>query len=131
MQNPTESALTTALGLLADPTSLDLDQLTRQLELAALETTAYRGLVTLYEDELRRELKSKLELAGGIPACPDSELAFTLSGEQLLSARRQASLHFNRVFALAPLSRSAVPASTSHVPKDLLLRSGLGTNPAS
>lgn len=128
MQNPTESAITTALALIENPTTLDLDQLTHQLELAALEGAALRGLINLYEDELRRELKSKIELAGGIPACPDAELAFTLSGEQLLSARRQASLHFNRVFALAPLSRSAIPASSSRVPKDLLLRSGLGTN---
>lgn len=127
MLSPTDSPLATALNLLADPTNLDLDELARQLELATLETAALRGLVNLYEDELRRELRSKVELAGGIPACPDADLAFTLSGEHLLSARRHASQNFNHVFALAPLARSTVPANSSRVPKDLLLRSGLGT----
>ncbi|MCB9357577.1 MAG: hypothetical protein H6505_03300 [Calditrichaeota bacterium] len=127
MPNPTQSPLTTALNLLSEPTNLDLDELARQLELATLETAALRGLVSLYEDELRRELRSKVELAGGIPACPDPELAFTLSGEHLLSARRNASLNFNRVFSLAPLSRSAVPSNSTRVPQDLLLRAGLGT----
>ena len=37
MQNPAESAITTAQALIENPTTLDLDQLTHQLELAALE----------------------------------------------------------------------------------------------
>jgi hypothetical protein len=128
MTNTSEHPLISAQNLLSDPTTLDLDKLSGHLSVAAVEADAQRALISLYEDELRRELRAKVELAGPIPACPDPELAFTLSGEQLLAARRQASLHFNRVFQLAPLSRSAIPANTSRVPKDLLLRSGLGTN---
>jgi len=129
MPNPTTHPLITAQSLLADPTSLDLDSLNQQIGIAAIEADAQAALIALYEDELRRELRAKVDLAGPIPACPDPELAFTLSGEQLLSARRQASLHFNRVFQLAPIARSAKPSQSSHLPQDLLLRSGLG-NPA-
>lgn len=122
-----DSPLSQALELLSNPTTLDLDEVARQLELATLETAALRGLLSLYEDELRRELSGKLELAGFLPACPDPQTALTLSGEQLLSARRQASLLFNQVFQLAPIARSATPSKTPRVPADLLLRSGLGT----
>ncbi len=128
MQKTPAHPLFTAQTLLADPANLDLDQLSSHLTVAAVEADAQAALIALYEDELRRELRAKVDLAGPIPACPDPDLAFTLSGEELLSARRQASRHFNRVFQLAPVSRSAIPANTSRVPKDLLLRSGLGTN---
>ncbi len=128
MQITSQHPLLKAQALLADPANLDLDELSSQLAVASVEADAQAGLISLYEDELRRELRAKVELAGAIPACPDPELAFTLSGEQLLSARRQASLHFNRVFQLAPISRSAIPSHNSRVPKDLLLRSGLGSN---
>jgi len=131
MQKTPQHPLLKAQALLADPENLDLDELTNQLAIAAIEADAQTALITLYEDELRRELRAKVDLAGAIPACPDPQHAFTLSGEQLLSARRQASLHFNRVFQLGPISRSAVPAEKSRVPQDQLLRSGLGTNPAS
>ncbi len=129
MSKPSSHPLITAQSLLADPTNLDLDTLGQQLNIAAIEADAQSALIALYEDELRRELRAKVDLAGPIPTCPDPELAFTLSGEQLLSARRQASLHFNRVFQLAPIARSAKPSSSSHLPQDLLLRTGLG-NPA-
>ncbi|MCB1060546.1 MAG: hypothetical protein KDB65_09955 [Calditrichaeota bacterium] len=128
MTNTPEQPLISAQNLLSDPTNLDLDKLSGHLSIAAVEADALRALISLYEDELRRELRAKVDLAGPIPACPDPELAFTMSGEQLLAARRQASLHFNRVFQLAPVSRSAIPANKSRVPQDLLLRSGLGTN---
>ncbi len=131
MNNTSQHPLLKAQALLADPENLDLDTLSQQLAVAAVEADAQSALISLYEDELRRELRAKVDLAGAIPACPDPALAFTLSGEQLLSARRQASLHFNRVFQLAPISRSAIPANSAHVTKDLLLRSGLGTNSAS
>ncbi len=131
MNNTSQHPLLKAQALLADTENLDLDTLSQQLAVAAVEADAQFALISLYEDELRRELRAKVDLAGAIPACPDPELAFTLSGEQLLSARRQASLHFNRVFQLAPISRSAIPANSAHVTKDLLLRSGLGTNSAS
>lgn len=129
MSKPSSHPLITAQSLLADPTNLDLDTLGQQLNIAAIEADAQSALIALYEDELRRELRAKVDLAGPIPDCPDPELAFTLSGEQLLSARRQASLHFNRVFQLAPIARSAKPSSSSRLPQDLLLRTGLG-NPA-
>ena len=131
MQITSQHPLLKAQALLADPANLDLDELSSQLAVAAVEADAQSALIALYEDELRRELRAKVDLAGAIPACPDPELAFTLSGEQLLSARRQASLHFNRVFQLAPISRSAMPSQNSRVPKDLMIRSGLGTNSAS
>ena len=131
MKHTKEHPLHKAQALLADPENLDLDELTHQLAIAAIEADAQSAVISLYEDELRRELRAKVDLAGAIPACPDPEFAFTLSGEQLLSARRQASLHFNKVFQVSPISRSTDPSKKSRVPKDLLLRSGLGTNPAS
>ena len=130
MLNTPRHPLLKAQALLADPENLDLDELTHQLAIAAIEADAQAALITLYEDELRRELRAKVDLAGAVPECPNPDFAATLSGEQLLSARRQASLHFNRVFQLAPVSRSA-PTKNPRVPQDQLLRSGLGTNPAS
>jgi hypothetical protein len=128
MSLKTDHPLQIAHQMLSEPTNLDLDRIAQQLELAIIEIEALRALINLYEDEFHRELKSKLELAGGISACPDPVLAYTLQGEELLRARKQASQHFNRVFTLVPISRSAKPHTNSPpVPQDLLLRSGLGT----
>lgn len=131
MSHSKDHPLQKAQVLLASPNDLDLDELTHQLAIAAIESNAQRALINLYEDELRRELRAKVDLAGAIPLCTEPALAFTLSGEELLKARRQASLHFNRVFQLVPTARSTTPAKNSRVPKDQLLRSGLGTNSAS
>ncbi|NUO19824.1 hypothetical protein HUU59_10280 [bacterium] len=120
--------LSKAQALLANPENLDLDELNHQLAIAALEADAQAALIQLYEDELRRELKAKIELAGAIPACPEPDHAFTLSGKQLLSARREASLHFNQVFQLSPMLRTAMNSRAARIPADQLHRSGLGSN---
>jgi hypothetical protein len=86
---------------------LDLDSLRELLGEAdeALNTLAER--VRLYEGELQRELRAKVELCGGVATCPTPETAFTLSGNSLLAARREASQQFNQVFFMAPLCRQA------------------------
>jgi hypothetical protein len=85
--------------------SLDLDQIREHLEAADTALTLLDTEHHLYELELQRELRAKVDLAGPVPACPDPEAAFKLSGQPLLEARRDACRQFNKVFFMAPLSR--------------------------
>jgi hypothetical protein len=101
------SPLPILINKLDSPDQLDLDQIRQDLQIAAKAWTELQEQDTLYEFELRKELRAKVELAGGVPLCPAPEIAFTLHELDLLNARRAASEHFNSVFAMAPLCRSA------------------------
>jgi hypothetical protein len=86
---------------------LDLDSFRDQLAAAAGAWADLEDRARLYETELQRELRAKVDLAGGIPACPEPEIAFTLQGLDLLAARHAASRKFNDVFSVSPLRRNA------------------------
>jgi hypothetical protein len=86
---------------------LDLDHLRELLGEADNAFARLVEKVQVYESELQRELRAKVDLCGGISACPNPETAFTLSGSALLSARREAAHKFNQVFFMAPLCRQA------------------------
>ncbi|RPH95495.1 hypothetical protein EHM69_04295 [candidate division KSB1 bacterium] len=92
---------------------LDLDELRQKLGDADEMQTALEQKIRLYETELQRELRAKVDLCGGIPACPNPETAFTLAGADLLSARRAASQKFNQIYFLAPLCRNAQKPNSS------------------
>jgi len=97
-------------GLLADLDQdghIDLDAMRRNVQRIAALWTDLAECNGLYEEELRRELRAKIDLCGGVPGCPDGDMAGMLNGPELLSARRAASLQFNRVFYMAPLTRNA------------------------
>jgi hypothetical protein len=96
---------------------LNLDDLRQNLESAAAIWAEQEQRIRLYETELQRELRAKIDLSGPIPACPTPEDAFLLNGLALLSARREASQKFNQVFFMAPLSRHAqTPTPTVPLP---------------
>jgi hypothetical protein len=104
---------------------LNLDDLRQNLAEASELATALESKTALYEKELQRELRAKIELCGGIPHCPDPEAAFTLGGVELLAARRAASQKFNQVFFMAPLSRHAHPSPAApHVGQNPPSRAG-------
>jgi len=86
---------------------LDLDSLRELLGDADEALNRLADKVRLYESELQRELRAKVDLCGGIPSCPSPEAAFTLSGNALLAARREATHQFNQAFFMAPLCRQA------------------------
>jgi hypothetical protein len=94
---------------LEHPDHIDLDQLRRKLTMLSTRWQELAASNQLYEAELQRELRAKIDLGGGLPGCPDINYAAELSGEELLSARRAASLQFNRVFHMAPLTRNSRP----------------------
>jgi hypothetical protein len=86
---------------------LDLDHLRELLGEADTALARLEEKTRLYESELQRELRAKIDLCGAVVTCPHPETAFTLSGNALLSARREASHRFNQVFFMAPLCRQA------------------------
>jgi hypothetical protein len=86
---------------------LDLDHLRELLGEADDALSRLADKARLYESELQRELRAKVDLCGGTGSCPTPETAFTLSGNALLAARREASQQFNQVFFMAPLCRQA------------------------
>jgi hypothetical protein len=100
------------ISKLNQPEHLDLDELRRNLVLLSARWSELSDRATLYESEFQRELRAKIDLCGGIPNCPDVDYALTLNGEELLSARRVASLQFNRVFYMAPLIRCGLSDSS-------------------
>jgi hypothetical protein len=87
--------------------TLDLDQLRITPREADDTMRRLEEKVRLYETELQRELRAKVDLCGGIPACQQPDTAFTLAGSALLNARREAAHKFNQVFFMAPLCRHA------------------------
>jgi hypothetical protein len=101
---------TSLANLLPPPdgcSDLDLDYFRQQLAAAAAAWAKLETHARLYETELQRELRAKVDLAGAIPACPDPETAFTLVGFELLAARREAAHKFNDVYSVSPLRRNA------------------------
>jgi hypothetical protein len=90
---------------------LDLDHLRELLGEADHAFTRLEEKARLYEGELQRELRAKIELCGPVSTCATPETAFTLSGHALLSARREAAHKFNQVFFMAPLCRQAQKAA--------------------
>jgi hypothetical protein len=94
-------------SLTSDPTQLDLDLLRLALAATREAWDAREQLLNLYQDELQRELRAKVELCGGIPACQNPDLIPSLNGPALLAARREASHQFNQTFFIMPLSRAA------------------------
>lgn len=70
MTNTPEQPLISAQNLLSDPTNLDLDKLSGHLSIAAVEADALRALISLYEDELRRELRAKVDPPDLSPRVP-------------------------------------------------------------
>jgi hypothetical protein len=107
----------TLIHELDSPEHIDLDQLKCKLQLLSARWSELNDRATLYESEFQRELRAKIDLCGGIPNCPDVDCALTLNGEELLSARRAASLQFNRVFYMAPLIRCGL-SDSSRIRKD-------------
>jgi hypothetical protein len=87
------------------PEHVNLDDLRQNLVLLSARWSKLNDLAALYESELQRELRAKIELCGGIPSCPDADCALSLNGKALLSARRAATLQFNRVFHISPFLR--------------------------
>lgn len=86
---------------------LDLDHLRAALSEADALMTRLEEKIRLYEPELQRELRAKIDLCGGIPQRPDPDAALALTGSELLAARRDASRKFNQTFYMAPLCRNA------------------------
>lgn len=99
-------------ALIADPTQIDLDQLKSALVELRSAWDEREQILNLYQDELQRELRAKVELCGGIPACHNPDIVPTLSGPALLAARREASHQFNQTFFIMPLSRTAQNPNT-------------------
>jgi hypothetical protein len=95
----------TLLEALDNPDHIDLDAMRAGLRELAELAAQLTVRCTLYEIELQREVRAKVELCGGIPTCRDGETAAALTGAALLSARREASRHFNQAFHMAPISR--------------------------
>lgn len=108
MHLDSDSTFQDIFSTLDQPEHLDLDELRSKLQLLSAQWSELQERADLYEDEMQRELRAKIDLCGGIPGCPDSAFASTLNGEELLAARRAASLQFNRVFYMAPLTRNAI-----------------------
>ena len=106
MHLDSESPFQELISQLDQPEHVNLDELRRNLQLLSARWSELNDRTTLYESELQRELRAKIDLGGSIPSCPDADCAFMLNGEELLSARRAASLQFNRVFYMAPLVRN-------------------------
>jgi len=94
------------LSDLAQPEHIDLDSLREQIETLAAEADLDREILDLYETELQRELRAKVDLAGAVGGCATPEAAFSLRGPALITARREAARQFNRVFHMAPLCRT-------------------------
>jgi hypothetical protein len=92
---------------------LDLDALRQKLETARAAWADLEGRTRLYESEFQREVRAKIDLCGGIPACPTPEAAFALTGQPLLTTRREIRHKFNQIFFMAPLSRHAQTPSSS------------------
>lgn len=103
MPNP----ITPLLTQLENPTELNLDSLLDSLCEAARSWDDLRLRSGLAEEELQRELKAMIELAGPIPACPDPHHAFKLHGEYLIRARRDAGKRYNDVFRIYPVRRQS------------------------
>ena len=93
------------LTQLENPTDLNLDSLLESLRNAARSWDDLYVRAGLCEEELQRELKAMLELAGPIAACTDPMAPFKLKGEDLVRARRDARKHYNDVFRLTPVRR--------------------------
>lgn len=91
---------------LAEPHHVDLDELRERIETLAAEAALDAEMLQLYETELQRELRAKVDLAGAVNGCATPDTAFTLRGPVLISARREAARQFNHVFHMAPLCRS-------------------------
>ncbi|RQV94045.1 hypothetical protein EH220_07710 [bacterium] len=108
MHLDSDSPFQNLITKLGQPEHLDLDELRRNLLILSARWEELYDRATLYESEFQRELRAKIDLCGGIPGCPDKDFADLLSGEELLAARRTASLQFNRVFYMAPLTRNAI-----------------------
>jgi hypothetical protein len=113
--NPAD--LETLLPPLERIEELDLDALREHLKTAAQAWSETDSRCRLYETELQRELRAKIELAGPIPSCGSSEKAYTLSGTDLLAARHEAAQKFNEVFCMAPLSRHAARNADRSYPR--------------
>jgi len=93
--------------LLSNPDQIDLDQLRAALAAAREQWHKQEQQLLLYEHELQKEVRAKVELCGGIPSCCDPEMIDSLTGPALLAARREASHQFNQTFFIMPLSRTA------------------------
>ncbi len=97
--------ITQLLPLLDDPTSLDLDLLRSGIHTASAAFDDLKKLHDSYEHELQKELRAKSDLCGGTPTCAFPDSAFSLRGPALLAARREASLRFNELYMISPVSR--------------------------
>ncbi len=97
--------ITDILPLLDDPAAIDLDAVQNSLHSSIRAWDEREKLLALYEHELQKELRAKSDLCGGIPTCAKPDDAFSLAGPALLAARREASLRFNELFYMAPISR--------------------------
>lgn len=102
MSNP----ITTLLPRLENPADLNLDQLLEALREAGRSYDELRVRTVFCEHELQRELKALIELIGPIPSCTDADAAYSLHGEPLVQARREARKQYNEVFRNAPIRRS-------------------------
>ncbi len=99
-------SLTDLIQSLESPHQVDLDELKTGLENIARQVTEREQTAQLYELELQREVRAKVDLCGGITGCPRPEVAFELTGQALLAARRDIIHKFNEVFFMAPLCRN-------------------------
>ena len=106
---------TDILKTLESPEHIDLDQLRSDLTALAETQAALSQRTDLYETELQRELRAKVDLCGPVPSCPSPESAFDLHDSELLRARREASVKFNDIFYMAPISRRAQRPSLADV----------------
>lgn len=93
---------------------LDLDTFKQQMRQAADSWAELEQRTRLYETELQRELRAKVDLTGSVPGCLTPETAFGLTGFALLSARREATHKFNQIFHLAPLCQRAQTPVNHH-----------------
>ncbi len=114
MYTEVEASFKELIKKLETPESLNLDELRGSLVLLSARWGELHDRTTLYESELQRELRAKIDLCGGVTCCPDVDDISILNGEELLSARRAASLQFNRVFYMAPLTRNLPNATTKN-----------------
>ena len=93
------------LNRLNEPANIDLDALRTDLESIAAEARNLTDLAGLYEFDLQKEIRAKVDLCGPISGCATPESAFSLRGPALLEVRREARRRFNELYCMAPLCR--------------------------
>jgi hypothetical protein len=104
--SPFMNPITPLIAQLENPAHLNLDELLLALRDAARSWDDLHLRLGVCEHELQKELKAVVELVGPTPACTDPTLAFKITGEDLVRARRDARRRYNDLFRISPVRRN-------------------------